>query len=165
VTRVLRILLVDVLPSRVKLFSPFVELVFAHVLESSNLAETELSADVAIFGETHSGYRSLGTLTSDAIPRRTECEAAAATGSLTTPTPNLSPRRRNLIALLAKGLTNKELGADISPRTVKAELSAVFSLFDVTNRTELVGATLFSYRRYLSSGRYGSERAVLAGAG
>jgi DNA-binding NarL/FixJ family response regulator len=44
--------------------------------------------------------------------------------------------------LLAKGLTNKELGAqlDISPRAVKAELSAVFSLFDVTNRTELVGA-------------------------
>ncbi len=143
-TKVLRILLVDVLPSRVKLLSRFpVELVFAPAVESSNVGRPEYSADVAIFGEAHSGCRIVGqTLASQAIPCDTESDAATVTGSSTTVAPDLSPRQRNLIALLAAGLTNKELGAQLglSPRAVKAELSGVFSLFDVTNRTELVGA-------------------------
>src|SRR5687767_13758460 len=50
----------------------------------------------------------------------------------------LTPRRRELLELLAKGLTNDELAAalGISPATVRTHVSALLAALDVTNRTE-----------------------------
>ncbi len=58
----------------------------------------------------------------------------------------LSPRRRELLALLAKGLTNEELARtlNISPGTVRSHLATIFSQLGVANRTE--AATLYVAR-------------------
>lgn len=49
----------------------------------------------------------------------------------------LSPREREVLALLADGLTNRELAASlfISERTVNRHLSNIFTKLDVNNRT------------------------------
>lgn len=55
----------------------------------------------------------------------------------------LSPRQREILELLAKGLTNGEIGGvlGISAATVRNHVTAVFSTLDVSNRTE--AAALF----------------------
>lgn len=52
----------------------------------------------------------------------------------------MSPRHRDILRLLHCGLQNREIAAQLglSARTVKAYMSQLFVLFDVTNRTELV---------------------------
>jgi len=54
----------------------------------------------------------------------------------------LSARERAVLILLCKGLRNNEIAVQlqISTRTVKWYVSRLLSKFDVTNRTELVGA-------------------------
>jgi len=60
--------------------------------------------------------------------------------------PNRRPntRQRNVLQLVTKGLRNSEIGEQlgISERSVKSYLSQLFLIFDVTNRTELVGVVL-----------------------
>jgi|SRR5271157_723971 len=55
----------------------------------------------------------------------------------------LNRRQRDTLYLVAKGLRNNEMAKilHISERTVKGYLSQLFLIFDVSNRTELVGAT------------------------
>ena len=55
----------------------------------------------------------------------------------------LSPRRRELLSLLAKGLTNDEIAKalDIASGTVRSHVTAVLTHLDVTNRTE--AATMY----------------------
>ena len=55
----------------------------------------------------------------------------------------LSPRRRAVLELIAKGLTNDEIASAlmISPTTVRTHITAVLSELQVTNRTE--AAALF----------------------
>lgn len=50
----------------------------------------------------------------------------------------LTPRRRELLQLLAKGLTNDEIASAlaISPGTVRSHVTALLAHLDVTNRTE-----------------------------
>ena len=50
----------------------------------------------------------------------------------------LSPRRRELLELIAKGLTNDEIAGAlaISPATVRTHVTALLASLDVTNRTE-----------------------------
>ena len=50
----------------------------------------------------------------------------------------LTPRQLEVLELMARGLTNKEIAGTlgISPGTAKNHLSAVFEALDVTNRTE-----------------------------
>lgn len=50
----------------------------------------------------------------------------------------LSPRRREVLALIARGLTNDDIAATlkISALTVRTHLTAIFSQLEVTNRTE-----------------------------
>ncbi|HYM11338.1 MAG TPA: helix-turn-helix transcriptional regulator [Bryobacterales bacterium] len=52
-----------------------------------------------------------------------------------------SPRDRTVLLLVYRGLTNKEIAQHlgVSTRTVKGYLSQLFAVFDVSNRTELVG--------------------------
>lgn len=54
----------------------------------------------------------------------------------------LSPRRRELLELLAKGFTNDEIARAlaISPGTVRAHVTTILAQLDVTNRTEAAAA-------------------------
>ncbi|MCR9097118.1 MAG: LuxR C-terminal-related transcriptional regulator [bacterium] len=58
----------------------------------------------------------------------------------------LTPRRLEVLRLVARGLTNREIGRvlDISCYTVKSHLAALFEALDVTNRTEAA----FALQRY-----------------
>lgn len=51
----------------------------------------------------------------------------------------LTPRERDIIACVAGGRSNDEIGADLrlSPKTVEWYLSRLFARFDVASRTEL----------------------------
>jgi len=53
----------------------------------------------------------------------------------------LNKRQRDVLLLLCKGLRNAEAAQQLglSERTVKWYVSELFLIFDVTNRTELVG--------------------------
>ena len=52
----------------------------------------------------------------------------------------MSPRETEVLELLARGKTNKEIAAllSITERTVKFHVSAIFEKLGVTNRTEAV---------------------------
>lgn len=54
------------------------------------------------------------------------------------PVASLTPRRLEVLRLVARGLTNREIASalDISAHTVKAHLAALFETLDVSNRTE-----------------------------
>ncbi len=53
----------------------------------------------------------------------------------------LNLRQRNVLHLMCRGLRNSEIAQQLglSERTVKWYVSQLFLIFDVTNRTELVG--------------------------
>lgn len=58
--------------------------------------------------------------------------------------PRLSPRRRAVAELMAKGLTNKEIAEvlGITAGTVKTHVAAILESLEVTNRTEAVMALI-----------------------
>lgn len=60
------------------------------------------------------------------------------TASETDPIATLSPRRLEVLQLVARGLTNREIGdvLSISTNTVKAHLKSILEILDLTNRTE-----------------------------
>jgi DNA-binding CsgD family transcriptional regulator len=53
----------------------------------------------------------------------------------------LNSRQREVLRLVCKGLRNAEIAdlIGVKERTVKSYLAQLFIIFDVTNRTELVG--------------------------
>lgn len=53
----------------------------------------------------------------------------------------LNDRLRGVLFLLCKGLRNAEIAQQLglSERTIKSHVSQLLLIFDVTNRTELVG--------------------------
>jgi len=57
-------------------------------------------------------------------------------------TAGLTPRQREVLELMGKGLTNKEIAGvlGIAPLTVKVHVAAVLQALDVSNRTEAVMA-------------------------
>lgn len=56
----------------------------------------------------------------------------------------LNQPQSDVLQLVCKGLRNAEIARQlgISERTVKGYISQLFLIFDVTNRTELVGMTM-----------------------
>lgn len=68
---------------------------------------------------------------------------------LADPVAALTPRRLEVLHLVARGLTNREIGRvlGISSYTVKSHLAALFESLDVTNRTEAA----FALQRYEAS--------------
>jgi DNA-binding NarL/FixJ family response regulator len=56
-------------------------------------------------------------------------------------TESLTKRDYEVLTMLQAGLTNKEIAQQlaVSERTVKSYLTRLFTIFDVTNRTELLG--------------------------
>ena len=53
----------------------------------------------------------------------------------------LTDRHRSVLFLLSKGFRNSEIALQLglTDRTVKTSISELFFIFDVSNRTELVG--------------------------
>jgi DNA-binding NarL/FixJ family response regulator len=65
--------------------------------------------------------------------------AASAAPTASAVMEGLTPRQRDVLAGIVRGLANKEIARelDIAEGTVKIHLAALFSHFDVRNRTEL----------------------------
>ncbi len=76
--------------------------------------------------------------------------AAMARGNLADPLPepNLTERELDVVRLLARGLTNKDIAQDLflSVRTIEAHLRSIFGKLGVANRTE---AALWAVNRGL----------------
>ena len=70
-------------------------------------------------------------------PHPTASEAAEP-NALSDLVDSLTPRRLEVLKLVARGLTNREIGQvlGISSYTVKSHLAALFETLDVSNRTE-----------------------------
>ncbi len=100
-------------------------------------------------GCLHTGHHLLGT---DQVSSRS-CE------SLAEETRALSPVNAELVRLVAKGLRNPEIErvTGMKLRTVRAHLSELYRLFEVTNRTELVGV-LIERDYYSAKDMAGSEQ-------
>ena len=60
------------------------------------------------------------------------------------PVPSLTQRERQILSLLADGLGNKQIAAQlgISPSTVKTHLELLFEKLDVTSRAEAVAVSV-----------------------
>ena len=58
-----------------------------------------------------------------------------------TPPPTLTGRQQEVCALLARGLTNKEIARalEISPATVKDHVQAILAALDLKSRAEVAG--------------------------
>ena len=63
-------------------------------------------------------------------------------------THRLNGRQTEVLNLLCKGLRNREIARQLSlsTRTIKWYVSQLFLVFDVTNRTELVGLVSQEFR-------------------
>ena len=77
------------------------------------------------------------------------------------PAETLSPREREVLRLVARGLANKQIARqlEISERTVKAHLTNIFSAIGVTDRTQ---AALWAQEHLAADdaserGRFGAE--------
>jgi DNA-binding CsgD family transcriptional regulator len=111
--------------------------------------ETEIGRRLLASGERRAGVDLLrgarDTLARlGAAPWRARCEELLHDAGLT-PTPTdgalgLTPHEEAVVALVARGLTNREVGRDlyITPRTVAYHLSNVYAKLGVTSRRELV---------------------------
>lgn len=99
---------------------------------------------------------------SESVERLLETCAAVAKGQMVfpfldirglkqDPIESLSPRERNLLEALSKGLTNRELSKEleISENTVKFHLSNLFEKLDVKNRAQAIA---FFYANRASRG-------------
>jgi DNA-binding NarL/FixJ family response regulator len=62
----------------------------------------------------------------------------------------LSNRQRNVLGLVCKGFHNSEIAVHVglSPRLVKECVSQLLLIFDVSNRTELVGLLALEYSEF-----------------
>ena len=67
------------------------------------------------------------------------CAELAASGETRRPEAPLTPQERQIAALAAQGLTNKELGARLflSPKTIETHLTRIYRKLAVRSRTEL----------------------------
>jgi len=61
-------------------------------------------------------------------------------GTANPPLPELTNREREILALIAKGLTNNELAAKLvlSPKTVRNHITNIFSKLQVADRAEAI---------------------------
>jgi len=63
----------------------------------------------------------------------------------------LNGKQREILGLACKGLRNSEIAKmmGLKERTVKAYMAQLFLIFDVTNRTELVGLFVGNHGEFL----------------
>lgn len=86
--------------------------------------------------ELIAGVRSAAAGESPLAPPAASAVVAARHGSR--PAERLSPRERDVLALIAEGLPNKRIAQrlEISEKTVKAHVTRVFTIVGVTDRTQ-----------------------------
>lgn len=77
---------------------------------------------------------------SPAIAQRLSQFIAAAPTPAELPFPDLTGREREILALLAQGLTNGAIAERLalSPKTVRNQVSIIFSKLEVTDRSEAI---------------------------
>jgi len=95
---------------------------------------SELFAAIRI---VHGGGSLLQPLVASTVLRHV---ARQERGVSETPGVSLTPREQDVLGLLARGKSNKEIAAalGVTERTVKFHVSAIFTKLGVTNRTEAV---------------------------
>ncbi|MCL4745747.1 MAG: response regulator transcription factor, partial [Burkholderiaceae bacterium] len=78
-----------------------------------------------------------------AEPYRPIVHGAPSAGTRAHQHPQLSERQRQIVELLAEGLTTKEIcrQLNISPNTVKTHVASIFRALGVRNRTQVVAVT------------------------
>jgi DNA-binding CsgD family transcriptional regulator len=76
----------------------------------------------------------------DGIPYRLTCAALCAASPSSTPRASLSPREREIVRLVARGLPNKSIAQalDISLWTVATHLRRIFAKLSVGTRAEMI---------------------------
>jgi DNA-binding NarL/FixJ family response regulator len=108
-------------------------------MDDKSAAEAiDAGVDVCISKATH--LPTLGTLIREIVDRNIICAlpAALADGSLTGEDSDLTAREREILALVADGLTNARIGSElwVTEQTVKFHLSNIYRKLNVSNRTE-----------------------------
>jgi DNA-binding NarL/FixJ family response regulator len=108
-------------------------------MDDRSVAEAiEAGVDACISKSTHLPV--LGTLIREIVSRNIVCALppALADGSLTGDNSDLTAREREILALVADGLTNARIGKElwVTEQTVKFHLSNVYRKLEVSNRTE-----------------------------
>ncbi len=76
-------------------------------------------------------------------PYRPIVHSAPASGTRSVDHPQLSERQRQIVELLAQGMTTKEICRElnISPNTVKTHVASIFRALGVRNRAQVVAVT------------------------
>lgn len=118
----------------------------AALLETLNLLVAQAQAyERALPADNYPARAAVATLGELARQAQNEAGdlAAALTPSPAEPTP-FSPREKQVLALVATGLTNKEIAyrLGISERTVQYHLNSIFNKTAVQSRTEAVALAL-----------------------
>jgi ATP/maltotriose-dependent transcriptional regulator MalT len=115
-----------------------------HSADGTSAAARELAAayDTATMLGAGPLLRSVGTLAERARIPLPGLAAALQTGPQTGPTGNLTKRERQVLTLLADGLSNRRIAQDlfISEKTVSVHISHILAKLEVTNRTEAAAA-------------------------
>ena len=95
-----------------------------YVLKGAPLDELITAIQAAARGESYLQARVAGLLAQ----------------SLRAPAPRLTPRQSEILAMLAEGLSNKEIGArlGLSERTAKFHVNAIFNRLGTDNRAQAV---------------------------
>ena len=115
-----------------------------HSAKGASAAARELAAayDAATMLGAGPLLRSIQALAERARIPLPDPAAALPTGPQTGATGNLTQRERQVLALLADGLSNRRIAQDlfISEKTVSVHISHILAKLGVTNRTEAAAA-------------------------
>ena len=113
---------------------------FGYMLKDASASEVVAAVRATVRGEATCTPRLCATLFHlvSQWPEQAPAAPAAATS------PNLTLRQHQLVKLLAKGLTNKEIAAELnlSEFTVRNHVHRILKLVDVRTRREAVSAVL-----------------------
>lgn len=106
--------------------------------DKSIAAAIDAGVDACISKSTH--LPALGMLIREIVDRNIVCALppALTDGSLTGDNSDLTGREREILALVADGLTNARIGKElwVTEQTVKFHLSNIYRKLEVSNRTE-----------------------------
>jgi DNA-binding NarL/FixJ family response regulator len=93
--------------------------------------------------QAHAAITTLGELARQALNEARDLAVALEPSPLPAPHP-FSPREREVLALAARGLTNKEIAyrLGLSERTIQFHMNSIFNKTNTNSRTEAVALAL-----------------------